>query len=203
MLRPATLIAIVLAFWVSLSGQVGDNNAVYGRFATQLLSCQQSTSDTLSAATITTNETAFGTTYTIPANLLVANKFLRVMAGFSLTSSGSPPTTTIRLRAGGLAGTVIYASVAQAAQANLTSIGGGAEWLIAGTGAAGASVNTITHAMATAAFINSSGGMGNRTAQPVAIATNANQSLVVTLQYSAGTSGNTLTLQQLCVESIG
>lgn len=167
-----------------------------------VLSCQQSTTDTLSAATITTTETAFATTYTIPANYLVANRTLRITATFSVTSSGSAPTSTIKLRITNASGTTLYSHTPASPGNNLAGKGGGFQWIMSGTVAAGASANVITQPTVAPTNFGFGSTVGNLTAQPIALATNGNIVLVITQQYSANTSGNTVTLNQLCIEGM-
>lgn len=165
------------------------------------LSCQTSTSDTLSAATISTTETAFATTYTLPANLLATNKGIRISLGLLFTTSGTAPTKTLRLRVTNASGTVFYTSEAANWNNSLTNISIGATFMMLGAAAPSASSNTITFPVG----VGSGGGgiLGrNNTAQPVALATNASIVIVLTLQYSANTPSNTTTLQSLCVETI-
>src|ERR1700733_309657 len=73
-----------------------------------VLSSQFSTTDQLLAAT-GTNQQSFATTYTLPANLFIASRVIRLTFVFGLTTSSSPATTRFRLVLGA---TPIYDSTA-------------------------------------------------------------------------------------------
>lgn len=175
----------------------GGAGAINGKFP-RVVSLAQDTTDTLSAATITTNETAWTKKFSIPANFLIANKALRISALFLYTSSGSAPTIQLRLRAGGLGGTVIWSNLASAWGNSASNFTKGWQWVLVGAAAPSGSSNTLTCELATDPAVNLTG----RTAQPVAWATNAAQDLVITLQYSAGTAGNSITMLSLIVEEL-
>jgi hypothetical protein len=177
---------------------VGGAGALNGKVP-RILSSQFSTSDTLTASVISTTETEFATTFQVPANYIISNRVLVMQIGGQFTSSGSPPTTILRVRMGavGIGGTIIYQGPTAAYQSGLTSNGVGNALLLIGTGAAGASVNTIT----TPWFAGSAANVQSRNtvAQPVALATNGALNINVTLQYSANTAGNSMTLLNLIV----
>lgn len=170
----------------------------FGTFSL-LKSVAFSTTDTLTAATIDTVETAFATTYTIPANYFVANRVLKATFVWQATTSGGAPTQRLRVKLGS---TEMYDSTAVTVTNGQTTRGQVSVLYLQGTAAAGASVSVeagwspcgatpVMHCVA-----------GNTIAQGVAVATNAQQILSATLQFSANTAGNTVTLRQLIVESL-
>jgi hypothetical protein len=157
-------------------------------------SIQLGSSDTLVCSTIgATTPTNFATTYTIPANTLIANKGFKVSVAFQVTGQGTPTFTFDML----LGTTVVFTG--PSASVNFTSTGIGAIFLVQGTAAAGASVNVNTGLIG-------SGQLGilvrNTIAQPVAVATNANKAVTFRLTCSTNTAGNSVTLEQLMVESV-
>src|ERR1700733_2921443 len=86
---------------------VGDTST---HIATDAFVCQNaacpisvltSTTDQLAAATISTTQTAFASSPTIPANQLVTNQGVRVTYVFGLTTSSSATTMRFRLYLGG------------------------------------------------------------------------------------------------------
>lgn len=163
---------------------------------------QFSSSDTITASLAGTTETNFSTNCSIPANFFRANKAIRVVAMFSITTSGSAPTITLRLKLGSA---VLYSSAAGCCDTpSLTNRGMGGEWYLQGTGAPGASVGIETGHVGTYATAPSSFGtlLGNGTAQPVNVATNTAQTLQISVQYSSNTAGNSITLLQLVIEEI-
>ncbi len=160
-------------------------------------STQLGSSDTLTCSVIgATTPTLFATTYTIPANTLIANKAFRVTIGSLFTASGSGPTFTLDILLGA---TVVWTGVANAPAAATNNTFGGS-YLIQGTAAAGASVNVVTSPVGSSLGVLW-GGKGTVN-QPVLVATNANKVLAGRLTCSANTAGNSVTLQQLVVESI-
>lgn len=168
-----------------------------------VLSVQNSTTDQIAAATVSTTETAFATTYTIPANYFVANRVLKVTMVFVTTTSASPASQRIRVRLGGLAGTVVHDTTAVAgigtAMTSRTSV---AQIYLQGTAAPGASVNVQAGWQACGNAPVTLCSTSNVIAQPVAVATNTQQALTVTLTYGANTAGNTVNLNQMIVESL-
>lgn len=156
--------------------------------------------DTLDAATITTTETVFTKNFTVPANFLLANKTLEFRASGKFTSSGSPPSVTFRLRYGGISGTILYASNTGSVAASRTNEGWSVVLNTVNSGASGAAASLFTHAISAA--ITGAGGLpptNSRLDQPVTADTTSSKDLVLTIQFSAGTAGNTFTLQQLLV----
>ena len=165
-----------------------------------ILSSQFSTTDQLAAATGTSQQ-SFATTYTLPANLFIASRVIRLTFVFGLTTSGSPATTRFRLYLGGATGTVVYDSTAFTPGANLTGRSATFTCVVTGTAAAGASVPIITGCL----------GVGNPTtpwtiantiAPNQSIATNAAQAITATMTYGSTTSGNTSNLWTMLVEQL-
>lgn len=152
-------------------------------------------SDTVTASVVDTTETAFATTFSIPANYFVAKRGYRVTLIYETTSTASP-TLTLRLKLGA---TNIYASAA-IAPASATARGGSLQFLVLGTAAPGASVNVDTSVVGN--YIISNAGNGNATTNPVAVATNGALVLSASAQWSANTAGNSVTLRALVVEQL-
>lgn len=167
----------------------------------RVLGVAYNNADTLSAATITTTETAFATTQAIPANYLIAGKVLRVFIGFRFTSSSSAPNTTLRLRTGTVAaGTVLWSTAAVQLLVSRTDDVFGLIFYIQGTAAVGGSVAVDTNFMQ--AYAGGSALSTGRTVQPVNVATNATITLTPTAQFSANTAGNTISVRQMIVEEL-
>ncbi len=158
-----------------------------------------STTDTLTAATIDIVETAFASTYTIPANYFVAGRVLKATFVWEATTSGGAPTQRLKMKLGS---TIMYDSTVVTVTNNQTTRGQVSVLYLQGTAAAGASVSVEAGWQPCGATPIQPGVAGNTIAQGVAVATNAQQILSATLQYSANTAGNTLTLRQLIVESL-
>jgi hypothetical protein len=149
----------------------------------------------LSAAT-GTSEQNFTQTYTLPANYFIAQKAVRVSAYFEIVSSATSPTARMRLKLGS---TVMYDGTAASPGNNLATRGFMLQVVLQGTAAPGAAVAVDA---GTSTAIASSWPPANSTAQPVNIATNASQAITLSIQYSATTAGNTITLRQLLIEEI-
>jgi hypothetical protein len=152
------------------------------------------TSDTLTASVIGTTETAFATTWTMPANTLVSGTNVILICTYSYTNSSSGPTITARVRLTNASGTTLITSQAYNAGSSALTRLMTQHWNITGTAAAGASVNTNSSMISLG-----DGWRSNTTSQPVAFATNASQVLVPTIQYSANTAGNSITLLNMTV----
>lgn len=144
-----------------------------------------------------TTEKTFATNFSIPANFLVTNKALWLWIHYEVTTTGSPPTLTLRLKLGA---TNVYASSAGAALASLTTRGGVVGWLLQGTAAPGASVSVMVgNTPVTEPFYG--GGAGpNTIAQAVGgLATNGALTLQASAQWGTATAGNTIRLHQFAV----
>lgn len=171
-------------------------------FATNesVVSAQVNNTDTITCPNNTA--TSFATTYTIPANSLVANKILRVTLGFTLLSSGSPPSFGLNLLIGG---TTVYTTLPTAPTASVGSRPIAVSFLIQGTAAAGASAAVHTHPLP--GFVISAGPTVtpftvSTVTQPVNLATNGTLVVQPQLFCSANTAGNSMTLQQFVVEKL-
>lgn len=156
----------------------------------------------LVAATINVTETAFATTYTIPANYLIANKVLHATWVMDETTSGTPVTQRARIRLGGVSGTIVFDSTAVTPSINLAGRVGVFEAYIVGTAAAGASVNVETGTGGCCLSPTTPFNIYNTVAQPVLVATNASQVLTLTMQFSGNTAGNTVKLRSMIVEEL-
>lgn len=181
----------------------GGQGAISGTIPRVLKAAADNT-DTLTASVISTTETAFTKSFTIPANFLIANKILRVTVGMHLTSDGSPPTSILRIRAGGVSGTILYLGNTAAIAPSMTNRGFGSAFLIAGTAAPGASVAVLTEifTMGTTFGTAVQAFSANGVAVTQNVATNGSLSLVLTLQYGANTAGNSMTLTHFIVEEL-
>lgn len=166
----------------------------------RLLSAVVASADSLSAATISTTETIFATLYNIPAGYLTANRLLEVTWAGEYTASASPPTAIFRVRYGGIAGTILYTSNTLALPASRTTEGWVLPVLIANIGASSASASVYTqHLAAAPSGAGASPPTNQRTNQPVTVDTTAALDLVLTLQFSANTAGNSVDVQLLKV----
>lgn len=138
-------------------------------------------------------DTAYATTYTIPANTLVTGKVYRFTAGFTSVST-AVPTSAIKVKIGTA---TIYSMTATALVSGTSSFA--ISGLIIGAAAASAT-GTVYNTLVCMA---NTAGLRNQTAQPVStVITNADQTITATLLLSAGTTGNTMTLQSLVVEPL-
>jgi hypothetical protein len=148
-----------------------------------------STTDTLDAAVIGTTQTPFATTIPLHANRLVAGKTFQVTACVQITTSSSPPTITWRWKLGSA---VVYASTAGNPGNSQTNQGYCGSWpfQILTDGASG-----------TVEFGGINGTIApfsrNTTAQAVTLNTTVDNDLALSIEYSAGTAGNTASLRQL------
>lgn len=165
---------------------------------------QTSSTDTLVAATINVTETVFATAYTIPANFFIANKQLRVTWTVAETSSGTPVTTRMRIRYGGIGGTIIFDSSAVTPTASIVNRSANFTCILTGTAAPGASVALYTGCTgqgfaspATTPF-----NIANTVAPNISVATNASAALTMTMQYGGNTAGNTNNIWVMTVEEL-
>ena len=147
-----------------------------------------------------TNSTAsdqdFSSIYTIPANVLVANKVIRVTLNFKLATGVSSATLTSYLKLGT---TKIAASVAINATDSATRTQAVITTIL-GTAAAGASV--AVEAVGPGSFFANAGVLGT-IGQPVAgIATNGTLAIVPGIAWSSTGSTETLTLLSYIIEEL-
>ena len=159
------------------------------------------TGNMLTDDTSTTSEVDFALSYTVPANFLIANKVLRLSFMVETDLGASPPNLTMRLRWGGLAGTVIFSSGAQSGLIGSAVRNHGIIFYVVGTAAAGAAASILTHS----SFESIGAGVSwqNTTAQPVAVATNASAEIVLTGQWSSNAANtHKLRIRTLIVEEM-
>jgi hypothetical protein len=179
-------------------------NAFLDGILPRALSVQRSASDSIDAGSGTT-ETAFATAFAIPANLLLANKALIVLAAFALDSTASPPSLTLRARlqkAGPVNVTLYVPAFPQTPAPSLSNRGWSMGWLLQAAAAPGAAVAVEA--------VQLLFGMGhgpqsaqadyaNSVAQPVTVDTAAQQTFQLTAQWGTATAGNLIALRQLLV----
>ncbi len=146
-----------------------------------------------------TTETNFGMNFSVPANFFIANKMLRVTWGGEMTSSATSPSWRTRMKLGSV---VLYDTDAQFDGDSLTARGQGMSLIIQGTAAPGASVNLETMKFAGSGRTPWGGSVDNLVAQPVAVATNAAQTLQFSLQLGAATIGNFFRTRWMIVEAL-
>lgn len=160
-----------------------------------------STTDSLTAATISTTETVFATSYTFPANYIDASKTFRITVMVNVLGTATIPTSILRMRfrKAGPTDVNLYQSTALAYQAG--TLGYGGHFFIQGTAAAGASVNIMAGVVGD--NINGPFGRNVLNTLPVAIDTASAQTLQFTQQFSSNSAGNTVTLAQLIIEELG
>lgn len=171
-------------------------------------SSQGSASDTLTAATISTTETGFATTYQIPANWLSTNRIVKVTWGFSETNTGVTQDVKIRLggpascSGAGCTGTSVWDS----GVVTPTGTPSGKATLFTcyfqGTAAPGASVAVRTTCGGAASSPTTPFLVANTLATNTNIATNTAQNIIVTMTYGANTAGNSVTLTMMNVENL-
>lgn len=185
------------------NGNIGANiNAGY-----YYVECaKESTTDTLSAATTTAQQT-FINQCTIPSSTIIANSVIRVTFGFTWTSSGTPPTFRFQLYLGSTSNTVIYDSNTASPTISLTKVIK-FTCLIMGTAAAGASATILTVCgadnsyLAAGTFVFSPWAVSGTTAANTTQATNTALLVVPTMTFSAQTAGNSVTQNLQMVEQV-
>lgn len=144
---------------------------------TTLTNCAAPSATPAKCTNISTNETAFGWSYSIPANYFQANRSLRVEIFDDETAPGSGSTVTLKVKLGS---TAIYTNNA-AAPAARTNQGNGVVLHLQATTAPGSSANLVVSQYA---------GLGSWTgagvsALPQAFATNGAITLSSTIQYGS------------------
>lgn len=177
------------------SGYVVSDGTNYSRiFGNAAVIAKLGASDTLTCSTIGTTETAFATTFTIPDNFYNAGRAIEIFVLLDATASGAGPLYTTRMKFGA---TTIYSN-AQAGASAAATIHDGLNYVSQGTATPGASVNVQTDLTAYAGdSLTSHAGGANSITQPVALATNGTLAVTFTLQCSAATAGNNVSLKQL------
>lgn len=187
----------------------GGTGTVAAGSATKVLSVQRGGTDAstgLVAATINTTETVFATSYTLPANYLIADKAVRVVFVVDETTSGAPVTQRIRVRLGGTDGvadgTVVYdTGSAVTPTINLASRSGIFSVIFVGTAAAGGSVSVET-AVGSTFIVAAHPFIVNTVAQPVSVATNGALPIQLSVEFGGNTAGNTVKLRSMIVEEL-
>jgi len=185
--------------------------AIYeqGNTSAESTASSQGGLDTLTAATIGTTETGFATVYPIPANWFSQNRLVRVTWAFDETTSATPVSQAIKVRLGasascsgaGCTGTTVFAqSTPTTPSANLAARGVIFQCWFQGTGAPGASVNLRTICGGPGLSPTTPFGVANTNTTLTAVATNAQQNIVVTMTYGGSTAGNQVTMTLMNVE---
>lgn len=167
----------------------------------RVLYVTNSTTDTLTAATINTTETQFASTWQIPANYLGANKILRITYLMQGVATATVPTSLFKIRLGsvGIGGTTVYTQTALALATGAARVDA-ISFIIQGTAAAGAAANVVTSPIGV--WFNFSIIAVNTTSQPVAIATNAAQNINLTMTFGGNAASNTWTVLGMIVEEL-
>lgn len=158
--------------------------------------------DTLTCSTIGTTETAFATALGSLSNGV--GNLLRVSTAWAITTSASPANMRIRLRSGGVSGTVLWDSVSTSVMppTSVTATIGGNTLLVAGNGTTAIETNCVSCFVANASTSAMPWQTSSTLTQPVT-ATLANASaLTWTLQCGASTAGNLLSLRSMVAEQI-
>jgi hypothetical protein len=157
-----------------------------------------------SAITNTTAETVFDRNHTIPANKLASGDLLRIRVLARITGATAAPNLIMRVRIGGLTGTLVAQSTAVAVSGTQSMFLIDVTVRIDGTGASAAiQPSGMTHfqtvadsAFATAQSTGHSGTGGT------VDTTIANQ-IVVTAQWSAASASNTVELRGFQIDQTG
>ncbi len=150
---------------------------------------------TVTASTVSTTETALSTALTIPAADPIAGATYRIVAWGYVTTSGTPPTITLRARIGGVGGTAIASSGALAPTASLSSAG---FWKIEcvatcwTTGASGTWSGVLSLLDAFSSVVSAADDVAAAT-PTVVRDTTASSDLLFTATWSANTAGNSIT----------
>lgn len=166
----------------------GGHVAQTGSFP-RVLSVQRSTTDTITDDAAGGVNTAFATTYAVPANFFIAGKVLRVTAPIELRTNAGPPNITISIQLGATA-VITFGTLAPTAS---VTRGYQATAIMQGTAAAGASVAVLMAGLSNLGAITSS--------YTVNLATNGALTLAVyALWASNAANTHTAHLTQLLVE---
>lgn len=159
----------------------------------------QANGDTNDSASGSGSFRAYSLTYTIPASFLVANRALRIIAHYRVTTGSAAPALELQLKVGG---TVVAHYGPNTPSASVTNVQLTNQWVIQATAAPGASVPTE------AAMMSNLNGIGSftvesDTAQPVALNTAGTLAITIESKWAtAGTGVNQLKLSQLIVEAL-
>ena len=169
-------------------------------------------SGTAIASTVT--ETIIFPDYTVPANVMQAERLLRLRA-FGQYSNTATPTLIFRVRWGGVAGTLLCATAACTTPSGVTAATWNLDVLIqtrssgaTGTVMANGVANVFAAVAGTVASVTGGGLLTPMTAGGVVtpatatIDTTSSAALSVTAEWSASSASNTLTGLNYLVESL-
>lgn len=147
----------------------------------------------------TTTETAFTSTYTIPANSLSAGDVIRLKLWGVYGTFVTPPNITIKVKIGS---TVVLNSGAITTIGSITNF----QWLLDidlsffTIGASGTCDSQAYAVLETAATTGLSSGIPSTSTST--IDTTASQAITVTITWSAANASNTITLRQMNIEAL-
>ncbi len=147
----------------------------------------------------TVTETAFASTYTLSANSLVVGDVLRITMTGLYSTDVLAPTLTGKLKLGG---TTVLNTGALTAVAAVTNGGWTmTAWLIVTAIGAGGAFEAQAYAeFATAATTALSANVTNTAAVSINLATT--EAITATVQWSAASASNTITLRQMAIEKL-
>ncbi|HXJ96312.1 MAG TPA: hypothetical protein VMT20_26035 [Terriglobia bacterium] len=156
--------------------------------------CLASVTGVTSCGTQASSETAFATSYTIPANEIVSGKTLRLRVNYQTVEATAGTTVTLKLRVSSTSGTTICGFPASTNLAGTRS--GFVEVYLTGmqTAQASASVNMNCNGIINGAAVS------NATATPITLATNAPIQVVPTASFAAATATNQIELTGITAE---
>ena len=156
--------------------------------------CLASVAGVTNCATQASSETAFATSYTIPANEIVSGKTLRLRVNYQTVEATAGTTVTLKLRVGSTSGTTICGFLASNTLSGTRS--GFMEVYLTGTQSAQSSgfVNMDCNGV-----ING-GAVSNATATPVTLATNGPIVVVPTAVFAAATATSQIELTGIIAE---
>lgn len=180
---------------------VGGAGGISGKFPRVIFADNDvaTAGNSLDAGTIGTTETIFASKYTVPANFLLANKALRVSFILEQISPGTAVSAKYNLRWGGIGGTLIMQGLAGTPGVNRTNTVA-SMILIHSTAAPGASVNIHTAQGPTGGVTG--WPLNSALSQPIPVATNAANDIVLTITYGGSTAGNINKLHAFIVEEL-
>lgn len=150
------------------------------------------------AISATSSETAFDTSYTIPANSLRAGSVIKVRYQGIATATNSTDTLTIKLYIGGIAGTAVLTGTATDV-ANNNIFAGEAMIVIRTIGSSGTLVAVGTHTDVPAASGTATHGICEITAS-TAINTTTSKAVVASATWSSTNAGNSCRMDIFSVE---
>lgn len=150
------------------------------------------------AISATAAETAFDTSYTIPANTLRAGSVIKVRFQGIATSTNSTDTLLIKLYIGGLSGTAVLVGTATDV-ANNNIFAGEVMIVIRTIGAAGTFVAVGTHTDVPAASGTATHGICEITAS-TAIDTTTSKSITASATWSVSSGSNSCRMDVFVVE---